>query len=89
MSEMHEEAKEDFDYDFEGPVDLLEASENDAPIIKFVNNMMFRAIKEKASDIHIEPYEREMVVRVRVDGVLYDFPDQPKVSTPEFLPVSS
>lgn len=62
----------DFEYDLEEPVDLLESSENDAPIIKFVNNLLFRAIKDKASDIHIEPYEKEMVVRFRIDGVLYD-----------------
>ncbi len=62
----------EFEYDLEEPVDLLESSENDAPIIKFVNNLLFRAIKDKASDIHIEPYEKEMVVRFRIDGVLYD-----------------
>lgn len=62
----------EFEYDLEEPVDLLESSENDAPIIKFVNTLLFRAIKDKASDIHIEPYEKEMVVRFRIDGVLYD-----------------
>ena len=40
---------------FKEPVDLLESSDSDAPIIKFVNNVIFRAIKDKASDIHIEP----------------------------------
>jgi len=46
MSDMEEESSEDFNYDLEEPVDLLEASENDAPIIKFVNNVLFRAIKD-------------------------------------------
>ncbi len=76
-SEISDESNE-FGYDLDEPVDLLESSENDAPIIKFVNNLMFRAIKDKASDIHIEPYEREMVVRFRIDGVLYDIARPPK-----------
>lgn len=77
MSEISEEAEE-FQYDLEEPVDLLEASENDAPIIRFVNNALFRAIKDKASDIHIEPYEKELAVRFRIDGVLYDVARLPK-----------
>ena len=43
---------------------------NQAPIIRFVNAVISEAIKEKVSDIHIEPYEKEMVVRYRLDGVL-------------------
>ncbi|NBY18851.1 hypothetical protein EBQ74_01030 [bacterium] len=78
MQDMDQPEAEDFEYDLEEPVDLLEASENDAPIIKFVNNLMFRAIKDKASDIHIEPYEKDMVVRLRIDGVLYDVARPPK-----------
>ncbi|MCM0605384.1 MAG: type II secretion system ATPase GspE [Xanthomonadaceae bacterium] len=65
-------------YDLDGPIDILEASENDAPVIKFVNSLLFRAVKEKASDIHIEPYEKDFVVRYRVDGVLKDIIRQPK-----------
>jgi general secretion pathway protein E len=65
-------------YDLEGPIDILEATEDDAPVIKFVNSLIFRAVKEKASDIHIEPFEKEFVVRFRVDGVLYDVIRQPK-----------
>ncbi len=65
-------------YDLEGPIDILEATEHDAPVIKFVNSLIFRAVKEKASDIHIEPFEKEFVVRFRVDGVLYDVIRQPK-----------
>jgi general secretion pathway protein E len=66
------------DYDLEGPMDILEATEDDAPVIKFVNSLLFRAVKEKASDIHIEPFEKEFVVRFRIDGVLYDIIRQPK-----------
>lgn len=65
-------------YDLEGPIDILEATEDDAPVIKFVNSLIFRAVKEKASDIHIEPFEKEFVVRFRVDGVLYDVIRQSK-----------
>jgi general secretion pathway protein E len=64
--------------DLEGPIDILEATEDDAPVIKFVNSLLFRAVKEKASDIHIEPFERDFLVRFRVDGVLVDIIRQPK-----------
>jgi general secretion pathway protein E len=64
--------------DLEGPIDILEGTEDDAPVIKFVNSLLFRAVKENASDIHIEPFEKEFVVRFRVDGVLYDVIRQPK-----------
>jgi len=43
---------------------------NQAPIIRFVNAVLSQAIKERASDIHIEPYEKDLVVRYRIDGVL-------------------
>ena len=49
--------------------DLLE-SEDDAPIIRLINAVLTQAVKENASDIHIEPFENRLVVRFRVDGVL-------------------
>ncbi len=67
------------DYDLDDPiVDLLEAGEDDAPVIKMVNSLMFRAVKEKASDIHIEPYEKDMSVRFRTDGILTEVFKPPK-----------
>lgn len=51
--------------------DLLDQS-NDAPVIRLINAILFEAIKEKASDIHIEPLEKRLSVRFRVDGVLRD-----------------
>ncbi|WP_394242689.1 type II secretion system ATPase GspE [Vibrio astriarenae] len=51
--------------------DLLE-SEDDAPIIKLINAMLSEAIKEGASDIHIETFEKSLSIRFRVDGVLRD-----------------
>ncbi len=59
-------------------VDLLDAGEDDAPVIKLVNSLLFRAVKEKASDIHIEPYEKDMQVRYRIDGILIDIFKPPK-----------
>ncbi|QUM86815.1 type II secretion system ATPase GspE [Moritella sp. 28] len=49
--------------------DLLE-SDDDAPIIKLINAMLSEAIKEGASDIHVETFERALVIRFRIDGVL-------------------
>ena len=49
--------------------DLLE-SEDDAPIIRLINALLTQAIKDNASDIHIEPFENRLVVRLRIDGVL-------------------
>ncbi|NCT69273.1 MAG: type II secretion system ATPase GspE [Rhodanobacteraceae bacterium] len=51
------------------PDDLLE-SDDDAPIIRLINALLTEAVKEGASDIHIEPYENRLVVRFRIDGVL-------------------
>jgi len=58
--------------------DILHASAEDAPIIRFVNSLIFNASKEKASDIHIEPGDREIIVRNRVDGVLHETKRAPK-----------
>jgi len=49
--------------------DLLD-SEDDAPIIRLINAVFTQAVKENASDIHIEPFENRLVIRFRVDGVL-------------------
>jgi len=53
------------------PQDLLEAAD-DAPIIKLVNSLLQQAVKDRASDIHLEPFEREIRVRFRIDDVLYE-----------------
>ncbi len=66
---------------FEEPEDLLE-SEDDAPIIRLINALFTEAIKENASDIHIEPYENRLVVRFRVDGVLREVLHPPRVVAP-------
>ena len=52
-------------------VDILDVND-EAPIIRWVNALMFNAVKERASDIHIEPGEKDVIVRYRIDGVLYE-----------------
>ena len=51
---------------------------NDAPIIKLVTNMLMEGFKNRASDIHIEPLEKDVRVRYRIDGVLHDVEHHPK-----------
>ena len=51
------------------PSDLLD-SDDDAPIIRFINAVLTEAVKDNASDVHIEPYENRLGVRFRVDGIL-------------------
>ena len=51
--------------------DLLDA-EDDAPIIKLINGLIYEAVKRRASDIHIESYEDKLSIRYRIDGVLQD-----------------
>ena len=59
--------------------DLLEAADDDeAPVIRFVNSLFVQAVRERASDIHIEPGEKEIRVRFRVDGVLKAVASPPK-----------
>ena len=55
---------------------------DDAPVVKFVNKVLFDAIKQGASDIHFEPYEREYRVRVRADGILREIVRPPKGLSP-------
>lgn len=55
---------------------------DDAPVVKFVNKVLFDAIKHGASDIHFEPYEREYRVRVRADGILREVVRPPKGLSP-------
>jgi general secretion pathway protein E len=63
----------------EDVVDLLYVDGDDeAPIIRLVNSLMSQALKDRASDIHIEPFEREMSVRFRIDGVLREIIKPPK-----------
>jgi len=64
--------------EFIEPKDLLDLAD-EAPVIRLLNSILFQAVKERASDIHIEPFERELEVRFRIDGLLYKMLTPPKV----------
>ncbi|MGA1194302.1 MAG: type II secretion system ATPase GspE [Kiritimatiellia bacterium] len=64
----------------------LESAANQAPVIRFVNLILYQAVKDKASDIHFEPFEHEFKIRYRVDGALYEMAPPPKHLA---LPVTS
>src|SRR3989337_638968 len=59
------------------PIDLIDAVD-EAPIIKLINSLLFRSVKDRASDIHFEPFERDIAVRFRIDGVLHNIITLPK-----------
>ncbi|HEU0032920.1 MAG TPA: type II secretion system ATPase GspE [Kofleriaceae bacterium] len=80
-AELEEGHKKDDDeseeFQSEELVDMLDAND-EAPIIRWVNSLMFQAAKEGASDIHIRPGEKDIVVRYRIDGVLREAKRAPK-----------
>ena len=63
------------------PADLLDAAD-DAPIIRLINALFAEAIRQNASDIHIEPFESRLLVRLRVDGVLREIMSPPAAIAP-------
>lgn len=74
---MMEDLEEDTNI-LEGGLDLGQIEDQDilsagtqAPVVKLVNHILFQAVKRSASDIHIEPFEKEVMVRYRVDGIMY------------------
>jgi len=79
IEELEEEEKEIEPVEFEeiAEKDIL-AMATEAPIIKLVNHILFQAVKRGASDVHIEPFEKELSVRYRIDGVLYEIMKPPK-----------
>ncbi len=72
------------DFQSEELVDMLDAND-EAPIIRWVNSLMFQAARDRASDIHIEPGERDILVRYRVDGNLREAKRAPKKFQPSIL----
>jgi general secretion pathway protein E len=87
-AELEEGAKkkddEESEYQSEELVDMLDASD-EAPIIRWVNSLVFQAAKEGASDIHIRPGEKDIIVRYRVDGVLREAKRAPRKFHPSIL----
>lgn len=70
-SDMGMEDMEILDESAEMDLADLERQTEDAPVVKLVNKILYDALNEGASDIHVEPYEKEFRVRYRIDGVLY------------------
>ena len=75
VDSLEEEFSESLDLD--GPIDILDAGADEAPVIRFVNSIIFRSVKEGASDVHIEPYERESIYRFRINGIMTEILRQP------------
>lgn len=78
--ELKAEEIQDFaqiEQEVEGTTDLLDLA-NKGMIVKLVNNLIFNALRMRASDIHIQPYEDRLIIRYRIDGVLYDMVNPPK-----------
>jgi general secretion pathway protein E len=74
------EDREDLDLlasELEEPQDLLDTAD-EAPIIRLINSLLYTAVKDRASDVHIEPFEKDLVVRYRIDGILYEILRPPK-----------
>lgn len=70
--------------EIEGRADLLDDT-SDAPIIKLVNHVISQAVKARASDIHVEPYQDSFKIRYRIDGILYDTLTPPKWIQPALV----
>jgi general secretion pathway protein E len=84
MDDLDEERLDLIATELEEPRDLLDSGD-EAPIIRLVNSLLFQAVKDRASDIHIEPFERALTVRFRVDGILYDVISPPKRFQPVII----
>jgi type IV pilus assembly protein PilB len=91
-----EDSLEDFLGDGDLDLDIAETEDpetqkedafdpNEAPIVKYVNKILIDAINQGASDIHIEPFEKELRIRFRVDGVLYRITGQPVSFAPRIV----
>ena len=80
QNNISEELSDEFDLqDFAGSINATEdllSGNNDAPIIKLINGIISQAIKSRASDIHFEPYETQLKIRFRIDGILKEILNQ-------------
>jgi general secretion pathway protein E len=77
FEEMSEASADDLISEINETADLLDET-SDAPIIKLVNLLVAGAIKDRASDIHVEPYSGNLKIRYRIDGILYDILSLPR-----------
>jgi|EndMetStandDraft_8_1072994.scaffolds.fasta_scaffold36653_3 type IV-A pilus assembly ATPase PilB len=72
LSELSSTIEESAESSQSSMTETLEEQDNDAPIVRFVNLLIAQAINDRASDIHVEPGERQLLVRFRIDGVLHE-----------------
>ncbi len=77
FEEMDQSSTDDLISKIDETADLLDET-SDAPIIKLVNLLLSGAIKDRASDIHVEPYSGSLKIRYRIDGILYDILSLPR-----------
>lgn len=77
LATLEEEELEVVEEEDELDLDSLEAASTDAPVVRLVNTILTDAVKKGASDIHIEPYEKEYRVRFRIDGILHEMMKPP------------
>ncbi len=96
IENQQEDSLEDFLGDGDLDLDIAEAEDpdaqqdnefdpNEAPIVKYVNKILIDAINQGASDIHIEPFEKELRIRFRIDGVLHKITGQPISFAPRIV----
>jgi general secretion pathway protein E len=81
IQDLDEQALGRLAHDLEGPQDILD-HDAEAPIIQLVNLILSQAVRDRASDIHLEPFERSLKVRYRIDGVLHEVLSPPKALQP-------
>ena len=77
IQDMNGESPDSIISEIEETADLLDDT-SDAPVIKLVNLVLSRAVKARASDIHFEPFQKSLIIRYRIDGVLYNIMNLPK-----------
>lgn len=84
LEEEGEDITEAVDFEAIREEDILGMA-SEAPVIKLVNQVLYQAVNQGASDIHIEPYEKELRIRYRIDGVLYTIMSPPKRIQPALI----
>ncbi len=77
LQDIHEDDPETLFSEIEEVGDILDET-SDSPVIRLVNLMFSQAVRDRASDIHIEPYQNSLKIRQRLDGILYDMLSPPK-----------
>ncbi|NOY23979.1 MAG: type IV-A pilus assembly ATPase PilB [Acidobacteria bacterium] len=77
LAEIDEEELEVIEDEDDLDLETLEASSVEAPVVRLVNSLLTDAVRKGASDIHVEPYEKEMRIRFRIDGILHEIMKPP------------